>query len=98
MCPLSGECLENETDRKLRLILSKAQHHQQQLSQQSDTTNVHGMNSSPATRRRLNQNRTSSPRRPSKLIIVDNKLDFRIIYFLYLNKTTTLIVIKYNQL
>ncbi|KAK0088103.1 hypothetical protein PV325_013199 [Microctonus aethiopoides] len=64
VCPLSGECLENETDRKLRLILSKAQHHQQQLSQQSDTTNVHGMNSSPATRRRLNQNRTSSPRRP----------------------------------
>ncbi|XP_063991866.1 uncharacterized protein LOC135170203 isoform X2 [Diachasmimorpha longicaudata] len=64
VCPLSGECLENETDRKLRLILSKAQHHQQQLSQQGDTVNVHGMSASPATRRRLGGNRTSSPRRP----------------------------------
>ncbi|XP_043253427.1 uncharacterized protein LOC122397963 [Colletes gigas] len=68
VCPLSGESLENETDRKLRLILSKAQHHQQQLSQQSDTGSVHslssvGMSPSPATRRRLSHNRTSSPRR-----------------------------------
>ncbi|XP_057330363.1 centrosomal protein of 97 kDa isoform X3 [Microplitis mediator] len=65
VCPLSGECLENETDRKLRLILSKAQHHQQQLNQQTDTSNVHGMTSSPAARRRLGPNRTSSPRRPT---------------------------------
>lgn len=70
VCPLSGESLENETDRKLRLILSKAQHHQQQLSQQSDTGNLHslssvGMSPSPATRRRLSHNRTSSPRRAS---------------------------------
>ncbi|XP_076676687.1 centrosomal protein 97kDa isoform X2 [Andrena cerasifolii] len=70
VCPLSGESLENETDRKLRLILSKAQHHQQQLSQQSDTGSVHslssvGMSPSPATRRRLSHNRTSSPRRAS---------------------------------
>ncbi|XP_015115111.1 centrosomal protein of 97 kDa [Diachasma alloeum] len=65
VCPLSGECLENETDRKLRLILSKAQHHQQQLSQQGDTVNVHGMSASPAARRRLGGSRTSSPRRPS---------------------------------
>ncbi|XP_043289017.1 uncharacterized protein Cep97 isoform X2 [Venturia canescens] len=64
VCPLSGECLENETDRKLRLILSKAQHHQQQLNQQGDSTNAHGMSSSPAARRRLGPNRTSSPRRP----------------------------------
>ncbi|XP_043668303.1 uncharacterized protein LOC122629214 isoform X1 [Vespula pensylvanica] len=69
VCPLSGESLENETDRKLRLILSKAQHHQQQLSQQSDTGSVHSLSSvgvtpSPAARRRLNHNRTSSPRRP----------------------------------
>ncbi|XP_031839682.1 centrosomal protein 97kDa isoform X3 [Nomia melanderi] len=68
VCPLSGESLENETDRKLRLILSKAQHHQQQLNQQSDTGSVHslssvGMSPSPATRRRLSHNRTSSPRR-----------------------------------
>ncbi|XP_015432919.1 PREDICTED: uncharacterized protein LOC107188997 isoform X2 [Dufourea novaeangliae] len=70
VCPLSGESLENETDRKLRLILSKAQHHQQQLSQQSDNGSVHslssvGMSPSPATRRRLSHNRTSSPRRAS---------------------------------
>ncbi|XP_051163083.1 centrosomal protein of 97 kDa isoform X2 [Leptopilina boulardi] len=70
VCPLSGESLENETDRKLRLILSKAQHHQMQLSQQSDSGSVHslssvGMSPSPATRRRLSNNRTNSPRRPS---------------------------------
>ncbi|XP_048511286.1 centrosomal protein of 97 kDa isoform X2 [Athalia rosae] len=70
VCPLSGESLENESDRKLRLILSKAQHHQQQLNQQSDTGSVHslssvGMSPSPAARRRLSTNRTSSPRRPS---------------------------------
>lgn len=35
MCPLTGETLETEEDRKLRLILSKAQHHQQQLREQS---------------------------------------------------------------
>lgn len=35
VCPLTGETLETEEDRKLRLILSKAQHHQQQLKEQS---------------------------------------------------------------
>ncbi|XP_076641481.1 centrosomal protein 97kDa isoform X2 [Halictus rubicundus] len=70
VCPLSGESLENETDRKLRLILSKAQHHQQQLNQQSDAGSVHslssvGMSPSPATRRRLSHIRTNSPRRAS---------------------------------
>ncbi|XP_011880002.1 PREDICTED: centrosomal protein of 97 kDa isoform X2 [Vollenhovia emeryi] len=70
VCPLSGESLENETDRKLRLILSKAQHHQQQLNQQSDTGSVHSLSSvtmspSPAARRRLSHNRTNSPRRPT---------------------------------
>lgn len=34
VCPLTGEQLETEEDRKLRLILSKAQHHQQQLREQ----------------------------------------------------------------
>ncbi|XP_050450528.1 centrosomal protein of 97 kDa [Cataglyphis hispanica] len=70
VCPLSGESLENETDRKLRLILSKAQHHQQQLNQQSDAGSVHSLSSmtmspSPATRRRLSHNKTNSPRRPT---------------------------------
>ncbi|XP_074109904.1 centrosomal protein 97kDa isoform X1 [Cotesia typhae] len=70
VCPLSGECLENETDRKLRLILSKAQHHQQQLNQQSDTSTVHGMIQSPVARRRLGPNRTSSPRRPTPIFAI----------------------------
>ncbi|KAK9885668.1 hypothetical protein WA026_012430 [Henosepilachna vigintioctopunctata] len=34
VCPLSGEALETEEDRKLRLILSKAQQHQRQLRDQ----------------------------------------------------------------
>jgi centrosomal protein CEP97 len=34
VCPLSADSLESEDDRKLRLILSKAQQHQQQLREQ----------------------------------------------------------------
>ncbi|XP_028028264.1 centrosomal protein of 97 kDa [Bombyx mandarina] len=34
-CPLTADALESEDQRKLRLILSKAQHHQQQLKDQS---------------------------------------------------------------
>lgn len=34
VCPLTGEALENEEDRKLRLILSKAQQHQRQLKEE----------------------------------------------------------------
>lgn len=34
VCPLSGEILENENERKLRLILSKAQQHQRQLQEE----------------------------------------------------------------
>lgn len=37
VCPLTGEALETEEDRKLRLILSKAQHHQQQLRDQESS-------------------------------------------------------------
>lgn len=33
-CPLNNQHLETEQERKLRLILSKAQHHQQQLRQE----------------------------------------------------------------
>lgn len=36
VCPLSGEAYETEEDKKLRIILSKAQHHQQQLREQSN--------------------------------------------------------------
>lgn len=34
VCPMTGEALENEDDRKLRLILSKAQQHQRQLQEE----------------------------------------------------------------
>ncbi|KAF9802930.1 hypothetical protein SFRURICE_015527 [Spodoptera frugiperda] len=34
-CPLTADALETEDQRKLRLILSKAQHHQQQLKDQT---------------------------------------------------------------
>ncbi|RZB40847.1 centrosomal protein of 97 kDa, partial [Asbolus verrucosus] len=49
VCPLTGEALETEEDRKLRLILSKAQHHQQQLREQS----FDSPNPSPSTRKKL---------------------------------------------
>lgn len=38
VCPLTGQSYETEEDRKLRIILSKAQHHQQQLREQSNGT------------------------------------------------------------
>lgn len=37
VCPLTGEAYETEEDKKLRIILSKAQHHQQQLREQSNS-------------------------------------------------------------
>lgn len=40
VCPMTGEALENEDERKLRLILSKAQQHQRQLQEE-----ISGMNS-----------------------------------------------------
>lgn len=61
-CPLGGESLETEEDRKLRLILSKAQHHQQQLKQQqTDGTLQRSSSVSPFTRRRTSNsyNRSS---------------------------------------
>lgn len=39
-CPVSGKKLESENERKLRLILSKAQQHQKQLSQEHPTTST----------------------------------------------------------
>nr|CAI5838783.1 unnamed protein product [Callosobruchus analis] len=64
VCPLTGEKLETEEDRKLRLILSKAQHHQQQLRQQS-SANV-TPNPSPLSRKKLQANK-HSPRLASRL-------------------------------
>lgn len=67
-CPLSGEALENENERKLRLILSKAQQHQRQLQEQicsgSDATtpNSSSTNNSPSSLRRKGPSRMQSPR------------------------------------
>ncbi|XP_044254240.1 centrosomal protein of 97 kDa isoform X2 [Tribolium madens] len=67
VCPLTGEALETEEDRKLRLILSKAQHHQQQLREQSTGSS----NPSPLTRKKLHgakhSPRLNSARTASKL-------------------------------
>ncbi|XP_049825969.1 centrosomal protein of 97 kDa isoform X3 [Aethina tumida] len=66
VCPLTGETLETEEDRKLRLILSKAQHHQQQLKEQGDTPTP-----SPITRKKLQINKSSPRMNVSRL---SNKL------------------------
>lgn len=62
VCPLSGEALENENERKLRIILSKAQQHQRQLQEQISDPNPSSTNSSPSTIRRRALNRVQSPR------------------------------------
>lgn len=63
-CPLSGETLENENERKLRLILSKAQQHQRQLQEESptNTPNNSSTNNSPSSNRRKTTSRIQSPR------------------------------------
>lgn len=68
-CPLSGEALENENERKLRLILSKAQQHQRQLQEQivsggsnPTTPNNSSSNNSPSSLRRKGPSRIQSPR------------------------------------
>ncbi|XP_055303021.1 centrosomal protein of 97 kDa [Sitodiplosis mosellana] len=63
VCPLTGEALENEEDRKLRLILSKAQQHQRQLKEEISDNSHSSANNSPSTnRRRGTSNRIQSPR------------------------------------
>ncbi|XP_066998689.1 centrosomal protein of 97 kDa [Anabrus simplex] len=79
VCPLSSDTLESEDERKLRLILSKAQQHQQQLREQVTTTgSIRGRGAmlnrsqsspapSPAARRRVSSHRHTSPRRGNVL-------------------------------
>uniref|UniRef100_A0A182JQH8 Centrosomal protein of 97 kDa n=1 Tax=Anopheles christyi TaxID=43041 RepID=A0A182JQH8_9DIPT len=66
VCPLSGEALENQNERKLRLILSKAQQHQRQLQEQttlgSDGANQSANNSPSSLRRKGQTTRIQSPR------------------------------------
>uniref|UniRef100_A0AAG5DQT0 Centrosomal protein of 97 kDa n=1 Tax=Anopheles atroparvus TaxID=41427 RepID=A0AAG5DQT0_ANOAO len=66
VCPLSGEALENQNERKLRLILCKAQQHQRQLQEQTSLGGEGGnqsANNSPSSLRRKGQaTRIQSPR------------------------------------
>ncbi|XP_055681002.1 centrosomal protein of 97 kDa [Lutzomyia longipalpis] len=67
VCPLSGETLESEKERKLRLILSKAQQHQRQLAEEI-SSNEHSSSNSPSSgRRRGVSSRIQSPRFNSRL-------------------------------
>jgi len=61
VCPLVGKALENENDRKLRLILSKAQHHQRQL-QEEIMDNASSASTSPSSHRKKPTSRIQSPR------------------------------------
>ncbi|KAH8248907.1 hypothetical protein KR032_004227, partial [Drosophila birchii] len=61
-CPLVGEALENENDRKLRLILSKAQHHQRQLQEEILDNANSSASTSPSSHRKKPTSRIQSPR------------------------------------
>ncbi|SPP78976.1 centrosomal protein of 97 kDa isoform X1 [Drosophila guanche] len=61
-CPLVGKALENEDDRKLRLILSKAQHHQRQLQEEIMDNANSSASTSPSSHRRKPTSRIQSPR------------------------------------
>lgn len=62
VCPMLGKALESENERKLRLILSKAQQHQRQLQEEiSENSNTSG-NNSPSSGRKKPASRIQSPR------------------------------------
>ncbi|XP_037883485.1 centrosomal protein of 97 kDa isoform X1 [Glossina fuscipes] len=62
VCPLIGKALENENERKLRLILSKAQHHQRQLQEEISENSNASQNNSPSSGRKKPASRIQSPR------------------------------------
>ncbi|XP_060644812.1 centrosomal protein of 97 kDa [Drosophila nasuta] len=62
VCPLFGKALENEHDRKLRLILSKAQHHQRQLQEEIMDNAQSSASTSPSAHRKKPTSRIQSPR------------------------------------
>lgn len=92
-CPLSGEALENENERKLRLILCKAQQHQRQLQEQgtssggspATTPNNSSTNNSPSSNRRKGPSRIQSPR--SKLEATE-KILFILSFILLVSRLT----------
>ncbi|GBP77307.1 Centrosomal protein of 97 kDa [Eumeta japonica] len=63
-CPLTADALDTEDQRKLRLILSKAQHHQQQLKDQSNSPNKPKLQS-PRMQSRISRHMGRSPDRLS---------------------------------
>jgi centrosomal protein CEP97 len=68
VCPFSGEALENENERKLRLILSKAQQHQRQLQEQISNSDNSSTNNSPSLLRKKGPaTRIQSPRCEKKV-------------------------------
>nr|XP_034836370.1 centrosomal protein of 97 kDa [Maniola hyperantus] len=64
-CPLTADALETEDQRKLRLILSKAQHHQQQLQEQHRSAAKCRMQSPRVQSRMSQRNMGRSPDRLS---------------------------------
>ncbi|KAL7742284.1 hypothetical protein ACLKA6_005544 [Drosophila palustris] len=62
VCPMVGKALENEHDRKLRLILSKAQHHQRQLQEEIMDNANSSASTSPSSHRKKPTSRIQSPR------------------------------------
>ncbi|KAK7873559.1 hypothetical protein R5R35_008800 [Gryllus longicercus] len=85
VCPMSGDTLQTEEERKLRLILSKAQQHQQALRDQVTTNGTGRPRSqilnrsqsspapSPAARRRVGSFRSSTGRTAGKNTSRDSK-------------------------
>ncbi|KAL5278999.1 CEP97 family protein [Megaselia abdita] len=68
VCPLTGKALENENERKLRLILSKAQQHQRQLQEEISENSINSSSSSPSTCRKKTASRIHSPRNVARFV------------------------------
>lgn len=62
VCPMLGKALESENERKLRLILSKAQQHQRQLQEEISENSQTSGNNSPSSGRKKPASRIQSPR------------------------------------
>lgn len=75
VCPLTGETLETEEDKKLRLILSKAQHHQKQLREQTFTTDPRDINKKIKSPERMFASCFSSLSDASNFSIMSQSLD-----------------------
>ncbi|XP_056632308.1 centrosomal protein of 97 kDa [Diorhabda sublineata] len=75
VCPLTGETLETEEDKKLRLILSKAQHHQKQLREQTFTNDPRDINRKRKSPERMSASCFSSLSDTSNFSLMSQSLD-----------------------